>query len=162
VWFDGPVHGRRLHAAAAVAILVLAGAACGDDDDDASSTTTTTALAATTTPGPVGSASAELCEAREDLRTSISGLSDVDVVRNGTSAITDALSQIKDDLGAVRSAAGSDVQPQVDAFQEAVDALQAALSGSDTPPVRDIVAAVQDVGTTGATLLTSLGNLDCP
>ena len=160
MWFDGSVHGRRLHVAAAAAVLVLAGAACGDDDD-ASSTTSTTA-AATTAPGPVGSASAELCPARDDLRASISGLADVDVVRNGTSAITDALGQIRDDLDAVRSTAGADVQPQVDAFQQAVDELQTALGGSGSSPARDIVAAVQDVGSTGATLLASLGNLDCP
>jgi hypothetical protein len=59
----------------------------------------------------------------------ISDLSNVDVVRNGTSAITDALTRINDALGEVRSTAGTDVQPQVDAFQQSLDQLQTALGG---------------------------------
>ena len=142
-------------------LTVLVGlVACGDDDDGASTTTETTVPPPTTSPGPVGSASAELCAAHDDLRTSIGALTDVDVVRNGTSAITDAVSAISDDLGAVRAATGSDLRPQVDAFQQALDDLQAAVG--DSAAVREIVGAVQTVGTTGATLLSSLGNLDCP
>jgi hypothetical protein len=144
-----------------VAGLVVGVVACGDDDSASTTVPTTTVPPSTTNPGPVGSASAELCQAVDQLKTSITGLSSIDVVRNGTSAVTDALNQIKTDLGAVKSAAGSDVQPQVDAFQGAVDQLQTTLSAS-SPPISGIVSGVRNVATTGATLLSSLRNLKCP
>ena len=111
-----------------------------------------------TAPGPVGSASNDLCQAREALKTSITNLSSVDIVKSGTSGLTDALNTIKTDLQAVRASAGSDVQPQVDAFQKSLDTLQTALGGGAPAAT---VTAVRDVGTTGATLLTSLQNLKC-
>lgn len=145
------------------AVLVTVALACGDDSTSSTTTAaTTTTPAASTNPGPVGSASAELCSARDELRASISDLSNVDVVKNGTSAITSALDEIKQNLADVRSAAGSDVQPQIDALQSAVDQLQAALGGSGAGRIPAVVSAVRDVATTGATLLRSLGNLKCP
>jgi hypothetical protein len=144
------------------AALAVVGLACGDDSTSSTTTTTTTTPPPTTNPGPVGSASPELCAARDELRSSISDLSNVDVVRNGTSAITSALDKIKENLSAVRSAAGSDVQPQVEAFQRAVDQLQAAVSGSGAGRIAAIVSGVREVASTGATLLRSLGNLKCP
>jgi hypothetical protein len=148
--------------ALATVVALVGLSACGDDDDGASPSTTAeaTTTPAATDPGPVGSASAELCTARDELRASIGALTDVDVVRNGTSAITDALTTIKDDLAAVRAATGGDLQPQIDAFQQALDDLQAAIG--DSGAVREVVAGVQAVGSTGATVLSSLGNLDCP
>ncbi len=118
---------RRCRAGLLVAGLAIVVVACSDDDSPPPTTTTTTTTPpATTNPGPVGSASAAQCDARDELRDSISALTNVDVVRNGTSAITDALGRIRDALGAVRDTAGADVQPQVDAFQQALDALQTA------------------------------------
>ncbi len=149
---------RRIGSAVMIALFVVAGAACGDDDSSSATTVTTTTVAATN-PGPVSSASAELCQAREQLRTSITDLSNVDVVKNGVSAITDQLDQIRSDLAAVKSAAGSDLRPQLDAFEQALDSLQTAVSGSGS--AQDIVAGVREVATTGATLLRSLQNLSC-
>lgn len=147
--------------------LTIASAACSSDSSSSTTTAaTTTTQAATTTvassnPGPVGSASSTLCQAREDLRTSITDLSNVNVVANGTSAISDQLATIREHLAAVRSAAGDDVKAQADAFQGSLDALQTALGGSGASMVTGVVSAIRDVGTTGATLLTSLGNLSC-
>jgi hypothetical protein len=107
----------------------------------------------------VSSASDASCAARDELQAAISDLSNVDVVRNGTSSITDALTRIKDALGEVRSTAGADVQPQVDAFQQSLDQLQTAIAGGAT---QAIVSGVRDVATTGGTLMTSLRNLRCP
>lgn len=142
--------------------LTIAGAACGSDDKaDTTTTAATTTTVASTNPGPVGSASSALCQAREDLRTSIAGLSSVDVVKNGTSAITDQLATIKTNLQTVRTQAGSDVQAQADAFQTSLDTVQTALS-ANPPAVATVVTGLRDVASTGATLLTSLGNLSCP
>jgi hypothetical protein len=92
----------------------------------------------------VGTASEASCAARDELRSAITDLSNVDVVKNVTSAITGAVNRIKDDLSAVRSTAGEDVRPQVDAFQQA------------------LVSGLRDVASTGATLVQSLQNLQCP
>ena len=80
------------------------------------------------------------------------------MVKNGTSAIKDQLTTIQENLKAVRSAAGSDVQPQVDALQASLDSLQSAI---DSNAPAKAVSALSDVASTGATLLTSLGNLKC-
>jgi hypothetical protein len=146
--------------------LTVAAAGCGGDDDsaDTTTTTTTTTTVVSSNPGPVTSASPELCAARDNLRDSISALGSVNVVADGLSAISDALTQIGDDLSAVRSAAGSDVQAQADAFQGALDELQTAISGARGNGASGLSAvgtAVSNVVSTGDTLLTSLGNLNC-
>src|SRR3954471_2708167 len=92
VWFDGRVLVRRARAVLLCAALVVGAVACGDDDSSSTTTTTTTSPPSTTNPGPIGSASAELCDARDELQSAISDLSKVDVVKNGTSAVTSALS----------------------------------------------------------------------
>jgi uncharacterized phage infection (PIP) family protein YhgE len=149
---------RRTSIALLAASLAVGGFACGDDDNTAATTTTTTTT--TTLPGPVGSASEASCAARDELQSAISDLSKVDVVRNGTSAITAAVSRITDALSEVRSTAGDDLKPQIDAFQQSLDQLQTALAGG-TSQAAAIVSALRDVGSTGATLLTSLQNLRC-
>jgi hypothetical protein len=143
------------------ASLAVVGSACDDDDSAATTTTTTTTSTTTTLPGPVSSASEASCAARDELQTAISDLSNIDVVRNGTSAITDALTRIQTALGEVRSTAAADVQPQIEAFQQSLDQLQTALGGGASQ-VTAIVRGIRDVGTTGSTLLTSLRNLRCP
>ena len=156
------MHRPWIRVAVFAASLAVAGVACGDDDDSGAATTTSTTTTTTTTlPGPVSSASQASCAARDELQSAISDLSNVDVVRNGTSAISDALTRIQDALGEVRSTASADVQPQVEAFQQSLDQLQTALGGG-TSQITEIVRAVREVGTTGGTLLTSLRNLRCP
>lgn len=142
--------------------LGIGGGACGDDDSSSTTSPAATTLTTSTNPGPVGSASGELCDAREALRASINDLTNVDVVRNGTSAIGDALGTVTEDLRAVRSAAGSDLQAQADAFQQSLDTLQTTIDATGTTQVTGVVTAIRNVGETGATLLTSLGNLNCP
>jgi len=155
------VHSTRIRIALLAASLAVLGFACGDDDSAATTTTSTTTTTTTTLPGPVSSASEASCAARDELQSAISDLSNIDVVRNGTSAITDALSRIRTALGEVRSTAASDLQPQIDAFQQSLDQLQTAIGGG-AGQVTAIARGIRDVVTTGSTLLTSLSNLRCP
>ena len=147
-----------IHIVLVAASLAVGVVACGDDDNTAATTTSTSTTS--TLPGPVSSASEASCAARDQLQAAISNLSNVDVVKNGTSSITDALTDIKDALAQVKSTAGDDVKPQIDAFQQSLDQLQTALAGG-TSQVAAIVTALRDVASTGATLLTSLKNLRC-
>lgn len=158
---DGAVRAPTLRVAIVAGWLTLAGAACGDDDDDTAATTTTTTTT-TTIAGPLGSASDASCAARDELRDAISALTDIDVVRNGTSAITDALGDVTAALGDVRATAGADLQPQIDAFQQSIDELATAIGGG-TSQIPAVVSALRDVGRTGGTLMSSLGNMGgCP
>jgi len=95
------------------------------------------------------------------LKTDVQGLASVDLVKNGTSGLQDALTKIKNDLQAVKSSAGSDLQPQVNALQTAVDQLSTALSNASSVGVAGVATAAKNVATAGSTLLTSLDQLKC-
>jgi hypothetical protein len=149
--------GTALLAAAALVVL----AACGGDNSSSSvgtATTTASTAAAAATTVPV-TASPALCSARADLRTSVQDLQNIDLVKNGTNGVKDALTKVKDNLAAVRSAAGSDLQPQITAFDTALKGLQTAV---DSSAAAAIATSLKDVVQTGTILLTDLGKLSCP
>jgi hypothetical protein len=68
---------------------------------------------------------------------------------------------VKDNLQAVKNAAGADLQPQVTAVQNAVDQLSTALSNASSVGVAGVTTAAKDVATTGSTLITNLNNVKC-
>jgi hypothetical protein len=138
-------------------VTVLALAACGSDNSNSAPQTTPT-TATTTATTVAGQGSAQLCQARDALTASLKDLGNVDVVKNGTSAITSALTTIKNNLADVKAAASAQLQPQVTAFDNALNQLQTAVAN---PSASGVVAALKDVTTTGTTLLTGLGGLKC-
>jgi hypothetical protein len=137
-----------VRAVGACVVLGVLTVSCGDDDDSASSAATTPATpfatvgpASTATTAPVAESSAtgsstapsgDVCADRDALRTSVDALTNLDVVAEGTNGVTAAVSDVKDDLAALRSSAGADLQPQVQAVQDAVDELETA-SPTSTP-----------------------------
>jgi hypothetical protein len=167
-------------------------AACGDDDDDAGAvstgaiaesadTTVATTDAAETTSATDGAAdttaaatasapestasTSEVCAARDELADSVAALGSVsisDVRSSGLSAIGDAIGDVKDDLGAVGSAAGAELRSQVGDVQDAIGELETAVEAvSDGGGVRPAISALGNVVSTAGTLLTSLGTR-CP
>ena len=68
-----------------------------------------------------------MCAARDDLQTSITDLKDVNIVADGTSGLQAAITKVKDNLTALKSAAGDELKPQVTALQDALTGLQSAL-----------------------------------
>jgi hypothetical protein len=137
---------------------VLALAACGSDNSNSTPQTTPTTTATTTATTVAGQGSAQLCQARDALTTSMKDLGSIDVVKNGTAAITDALTTIKKNLADVKAAASAQLQPQVTAFENALNQLQTAVAN---PSASGVVTALKDVTTTGTTLLTGLAGLKC-
>lgn len=135
---------RRVVAALAVAMML---AACGDDDDSSSSTTTT---------APAD----EACADAEALRASVDELKDVDLVAEGTDGASAALSAVKNDLTALRESAGDEVQPEVQALEDAIDELETAVDDLDSDPA-GAVQAVSDVGTSASTLISALDDGAC-
>jgi hypothetical protein len=141
---------------AATALITAAGACGGDNSSSVVTTPVTTSATSTTASG-----GAALCAARDSLKSSIDELRSVDVIKNGTSALQAALTKVKDNLQAVKAAAGADLQPQVTALQNAVTELGTAIANVGSVGVAGVGTAARDVATTGSTLLTSLNNLRC-
>jgi hypothetical protein len=147
----------RRRAAVALLGLALCVGACGSS----SKSSPPVATAATTTTSPTSSAggNAALCSAREQLKSSVQDLTNIDVVKNGTAGIQSALEKVKTNLEAVKSAAGDALQPQVKAFQDSLQTLQTAITNGSG--VTAIASAAKDVITTGSALLTSLDQVKC-
>ena len=166
-----PHHRPRGLGAALVLGLVLSLAACGSSSK--SSSTTAAASSESTSAGPTttatgsgdtestGTASAEVCAAKQDLQTSITDLKDVNIASSGTSGLQDAITKIKDNLSTLRSAAGDQLKPEIDAFQTSLDDLQTAIKNVSSGGVSAVVTAVKDAGTSGADLLDALSELKC-
>jgi TolA-binding protein len=144
-----------------LALLGLLGACASDDPSSTAATSTTSAAATTASSSASASASAtgtELCAARDDLKQSIDDLKNYDIVKNGTSGLQSALTEVQTDLDAVKSSAGADIRPQVTSLQDALNDLTTAVSNGSVP---DAVTALPGVVTNGQALLTSLQNLKC-
>jgi len=146
-------------------VLVLS--ACGADDtgsDAAGPTGGATPAAtepseATTSPGP--DATADVCAARDDLEQSIQDLRGVDVVAGGTDAVEAALGDVRDDLAALRGAAGSDLQDEVSSLESAIEDLQGTLDGGTEPATGERLTALAQVVTAGGALVQALQDLPC-
>jgi hypothetical protein len=148
-------------------------AACGSDEPSVSSATSgaattsagsaVTSGGATTTPAgsTPGTASAELCTQREALKSSIDDLRNINIVQAGASGVQEALTKVKDNLEGVQQAAGDDLKPQVQAFKDALSNLETAVKDIGSGGASAAITALQDVGTTGSDLLTSLDDLKC-
>jgi hypothetical protein len=106
-------------------------------------------------------ASAELCAQRDALRSSIDDLKNLNIVQAGASGVQDALTKVKDDLEGVQQAAGDDLKPQVQAFKDALSNLETAVKDIGSGGASAAISALEDVGTTGNDLLTSLDDLKC-
>jgi capsule polysaccharide export protein KpsE/RkpR len=158
-------HRPRGLAAAVLLGLVASLAACGSSSSSSSTSEASPSIAATTaaTSGDStpGTASAEVCAARDDLQTSITDLKDVNIVAGGTSSLQAAITKVKDNLATLKSAAGDELQPQVTAAQDALTALQSALKDVSSGGVSAVVTAAAKVASTGGVLLTDLQGLKC-
>jgi hypothetical protein len=107
----------------------------------------------------------EVCAARDDLQSSVDALGNVNlnnIRSDGVSVVGDAIADVRDDLSAVGSAAGSSLRSQVQDVEDAIDELETAVETvSDGGSVRTAVSALGDVVSTAGSLLQSLGTT-CP
>ena len=152
-----------------VALLAMGAlvAACGSDDSSSTSdSTSATSPAATSTADSTSdetsaAPSGDVCADREALRDSVAALADVDLVAEGTNGATSAISAVKDDLAALRTSAGSELEPEVQAVQDAVDDLETAVGNLDSGGASQAVTAVSDLVTSAGTLFDSLEDGAC-
>jgi hypothetical protein len=140
---------------------------CGDDDDSSATTiaadTDTADTDANTTAEvtTAGAASGDACADREALRSSVAALTDVDVVAEGTNGLTAAVDAVKSDLEKVRGSAGSEVEPQVQAVQDAIAATEAGVDNLGDGGAAEVAAALSTLSTATTTLLASLEGGPC-
>jgi hypothetical protein len=139
---------------AALAVVTLAAVAlvgCSDDDTGSASDETTTTVNAE-------------CAARADLQTSVKALASPTLLTGGREGIESAVDQVTTDLDAVASASKDANKSDVDATKAALEDLKSAVSdagdGNLTANLQAIGTAIAKVGTTGETLVSSLG-ADC-
>lgn len=105
------------------------------------------------------SAEERLCEDRDALESSLRALRDVDIVAEGTSGVQAALSDVEEDLQALRDSASENFGDEVDALRDALDDLRTAVEGADG--IRGLGPAVQAVASAGSALAESLQEVDC-
>jgi chromosome segregation ATPase len=104
------------------------------------------------------------CEAGESLQTSITALTELNLIAEGTNALKAALADIEDDLDDLKDAANEAAEVEVDALEDAVDDFEDALSslGDEitTDNVSGVATAVRDVSTAAQAVYLTLA--DCP
>ena len=104
--------------------------------------------------GACGSDDAEqsYCQAGDDLRSSISGLTDVNIVSDGTSALGEQVDSIESDINALRESGADAASDEIDALDDAVEQLDTVLGDLGSEVSADgAKAAIEAVGSvTGA------------
>lgn len=167
--------GTSARIARSVLACVAAGAllaSCGSDDDAASIATApatgatsaveTTASAAGSTASESSTAvSGDVCADREALRSSVADLTDVDLVAEGTNGVEPAVEAVKEDLAALRSSAESELEPEVQAVEDAVDELETAVADLGSGGAAEAATAVSDLAEAASTLLDELDQGSC-
>ena len=176
----GPV--RSVVVSAAAAALAVAVAGCGSGTTPSTTTSTSTAgspsSASASTAGSSGSTSAsasmagsagstsypagkeQVCQARDQLKTSTTALTNPSLLTGGSTAIKAAVDQVQTDLTAVAAAGKQDYQPQVTAMQSSLQQLQTAVgnlgNGSASENLKTIGTAIAATGTAAGDLFTQL------
>jgi hypothetical protein len=99
----------RLIVAAFVSLFVAGSFACRGDDDNA-----------TATPG--------VCQQKEELKSSLTDLADLNVVASGTDALHESVDKVKSETEDMKKVASADVQDEVDALDSAVGSAEDTLN----------------------------------
>ena len=149
-------------------LVVLAATTAGCSSNSTSSTSTSSTISTAASPAKSGSPTAssypagkeQVCQARDQLKTSIDALTNPSLLLGGTNAIKAAVDQVQTDLTALVTAAKDDYKPQVSALQTSMEQLQTAVGGLGngdlTKNLQTVGTAIASVGTAAANLFTQL------
>ena len=174
----GRVRGRVCSVGAVLAVLAAAVAGCGSSATPTSSSSVTStgssslaaassASSASSTPSARSSSSSasseisssvsypagkeQICQARDQLRTSITALTDQGLLAAGTTAIKASVDQVQTDFDAVKTAAKQDYHAQVTDMQDALQQLQTAVGNlGNGDAAANLLAVGKAVTATGA------------
>jgi len=103
----------------ALALSVASLAACGDDSDSSGTTTTTSAEQA-------------YCADADQLKSDVASIKDMDVVSDGTDAVTAEIDTLKGDLSSLKSSAGDLASSEITTFETSLDAFLRAVEERPT------------------------------
>lgn len=126
---------------ALMASLLVLATACGDDDD----------------ADLTGDEASALCDAKDELDSSVNALGDLDVSAEGTNAVDAAVDDVRNDIEAVRDAAQGEVDDEAEDVETAFDELEAAVATFGDQ--ESTGAAVAGVSNAVADLATAVGAL---
>jgi len=171
----GRVRGRVCSVGAVLAVLAAAVAGCGSSATPTSSSSVTStgssSLAAASSASSTSSARSssssasseisssvsypagkeQICQARDQLRTSITALTDQGLLAAGTTAIKASVAQVQTDFDAVKTAAKQDYHAQVTDMQDALQQLQTAVGNlGNGDAAANLLAVGKAVTATGA------------
>lgn len=89
-----------------------------------------------------GSSKPAYCQDRDNLKSSIAGLKDVDVRQNGTSALKDQLKQVQSDANALVKSAQNEFGPDAAALKSAVGVLNTTVRQAAAAPSAQAVSQI--------------------
>lgn len=131
----------------AVPIALLA--ACGSDSESSSTTTT-----------PTTTAEQAYCADVDQLQSDVTSLSDMDIVADGTDAVTAKIDELRADVATLKTSAGEVASAEVDALETSLDDLQTSLdSVSGDLTLQNAAGVMSSAGqaiTAGTALISTL------
>ena len=119
---------RRCAAGIGAVVVAVAITACSGSDASSSA---------------AASSSAVVCDAADELRTSLDALSDVQPVEDGTDAVRQAFASVKTDLAQLGTDARDEYAGEVDRVQADADAVQTAVDTAQGAPSAQTLGAVR-------------------
>jgi hypothetical protein len=131
-----------------MALTVTMSASCG------SSSRSTSGGGATTLPSSV-------CSQATALKQSLQDLKNVNVVQNGTSALSDAVATVKSNANALSESTHGQLKPQVDALQASLDQLESAIRNVGSGGLTPVTNALSSVTDAANGLSQGVKNLKC-
>ena len=81
-----------------------------------------------------------VCDARDDVASSVEELRNIDVVDDGLDALRADLDAVADGLARFRAEAGNELEPQIDAVRDAVDQIRSAVDAGGS--ATEVAAAI--------------------
>ncbi len=106
---------------------------------------------------------AQLCQARDELRTSLGELTNPALLTQGASAIGAEVDKVQNNIDAVVTSAQPELKPQLDALQASVEKLRTAVGnlgdGNVAANVQAVGAAAGEVGSASTAVLSELDNI---
>jgi len=103
-----------------------------------------------------------VCKGAEELKASITGLKNVNIMASGTSAVSAQVTKIRQDFDTLKADATGQYSPQADALSSALDKLGASLDAAKASPnagtLSAVASAAGSVVTAGTNLVTAVSS----
>jgi hypothetical protein len=125
-----------------------------------SASTTSATVSSTAPPTTYPAGKEQVCQARDQLKSSLAALTNPSVLTGGKSGIQSAVTTVQTNLTAVSDAAKQDYKPQVDAMQAALTQLQTTVGNLNdnnlSQNLQSVGSAIAKVGSSANDLFSKL------